>query len=226
MDSIVCKNYSTDGGDTWVVGGRLVIEEGAEVEGLGGASQGGHTVGAVDNQSASTATAVAGLKNDFNALLNKLKNAGIMMPDAWNITAGLAPTPTEEVLVANKEKVQSVTLAEGVITVTVDVNELTESASSDPNQGTHKWVALEIGTGISDITGVKLNGAALTEQDVNDAQATGCASGSFVLYIRAEEAAETPVAFTLWADGYGEIALTIQVAAPDEDDQSPADQGE
>ena len=212
MDSIVCKNYSTDGGDTWVVGGRLVIEEGAEVEGLNGSGRGSNA--AAENQTASTATAVAGLKSDFNALLNKLKNAGIMTPDAWNITAGLAPTPTEEVLVANKAKVQSVTLADGVITVTVDVNELTESASSDPNQGTHKWVALEIGTGISDITGVKLNGAALTEQDVNDAQATGCASGSLVLYIKVEEAAETPVAFTLWADGYGETSLTVQVAAP------------
>ena len=224
MDSIVCKNYSTDGGDTWVVGGRLVIEEGAEVEGLGGS--GGSSDAAVANQSASTATAVAGLKNDFNALLNKLKNAGIMTPDAWNITAGLAPTPTEEVLVANKEKVQSVTLTDCVITVTVDVNELTESASSDPNQGTHKWVALEIGTGISDITGVKLNGAALTEQDVNDAQATGCASGSFVLYIRTEEAAESPVAFTLWADGYGETSLTVQVAAPDEVEPVSPEQGE
>ena len=212
MDSIVCKNYSTDGGDTWVVGGRLVIEEGAEVEGLNGSGRGSNA--AAENQTASTATAVAGLKSDFNALLNKLKNAGIMTPDAWNITAGLAPTPTEEVLVANKAKVQSVTLADGVITVTVDVNELTESASSDPNQGTHKWVALEIGTGISDITGVKLNGATLTEQDATDAQTAGCSSGSIVLYIKVEEAAETPVAFTLWADGYGETSLTVQVAAP------------
>ena len=213
MDSIVSKNYSTDGGDTWVVGGRLVIEEGAEVEGLNG-SGGGSSEAAVENQSASTANAVAGLKNDFNALLNKLKNAGIMTPDAWNVTAGLAPTPTEDVLVANKEKVQSVTLADGVINVIVDVDALTESASSDPNQGTHKWVALEIGTGISDITSVKYNGAALTDQDVSDAQATGCTAGSFVLYIRAEEVIEVPKTITLWADGYGETSLTIQVAAP------------
>ena len=224
MDSIVCKNYSTDGGDTWVVGGRLVIEEGAEVEGLNGS--GGGSDAAVENQSASTATAVAGLKNDFNALLNKLKNAGIMTPDAWNVTAGLAPTPTGEELVSNKEEVQSVTLADGVITVVVDVDAMTESAMSDPDLGTHKWLALEIGTGISDITGVKLNGATLTEQDATDAQTAGCSSGSIVLYIKVEEAAETPVAFTLWADGYGETSLTVQVAAPDEDDQSPADQGE
>ena len=164
--------------------------------------------------------------SDFNALLNKLKNAGIMTPDTWNVTAGMAPTPTEEALAANKEKVQSVTLADGMITVAVDVDELADSDRSDPDQSTHKWLALEIGTGISDITGVKVNGAALTAQDATDAQAAGCAAGSFVLYIKAEEAIETPVAFTLWADGYGETSLTIQVAAPTEDDPSPNDQGE
>ena len=70
MDSIVTKNYATDGGDTWVVGGKLIIEDGAEVEGL----DGGAGVSAVANLPASTATAVAALKNDFNALLIKLKN--------------------------------------------------------------------------------------------------------------------------------------------------------
>ena len=223
MDSIVTKNYSTDGGDTWVIGGKLVIEDGAEVEGLNGAGQTGGA--AADNQAASNATAVAALKNDFNALLIKLKNAGIMTPDIWNITAGLAPTPTEEVLVSNKEKA-SVSLEDGIVTVTVDVNELTESASSEPSQGTHKWLALEIGTGINDITEVKYNGSPLTAQDVSDAQVTGCATGSFVLYIKTEEVAETPKTITLSADGYGETTITIQVAAPAvsdpaEDDQSP-----
>ena len=36
MNDRVTKNYSKDGGDTLVIGGKLVIEEGAEVEGLGG----------------------------------------------------------------------------------------------------------------------------------------------------------------------------------------------
>jgi len=34
MKDIVTKNYSTDNGDTWVVGGKLVIEEGAEFSGF------------------------------------------------------------------------------------------------------------------------------------------------------------------------------------------------
>lgn len=214
MDNIVTKNYSCDEGATWVVGGKLVIEEGAEVVGLDGAGS-GSAVNAAENQAASTATAVAALKNDFNDLLIKLKDAGIMTPDAWNITAGLAPTPTEEVLVSNKGKVQSAVLDDGQLTITVDVDELTESASSEPSQGTHKWLALEIGTGFADITTVKYNGSLLTAQDVSDAQATGCSTGSFVLYIKAEEVLETPKTITLKAAGYGEATITISVVAPE-----------
>ena len=57
------KNYTTDGGDTTVIGGRLVVEEGASVEGLPSAAE---------NQAASTATQATALRNDFNALLVKL----------------------------------------------------------------------------------------------------------------------------------------------------------
>ena len=213
MDSIVTKNYSTDEGNTWVIGGRLVIEDGAEVEGLDGAGSGRKT-GAVENQSASTATAVAALKNDFNDLLIRLKNAGIMIPDTWNITAGLAPTPTGDALVSNKEKVQSAVLEDDLVTVTVDVDALTESETDDSSLGTHKWLALEIGTGFSDITAVQRNGEALTTQDATDATAAGCASGSFLLLIKVDEIAEEPMTITLFADGYGEKVITIQVVAP------------
>ena len=106
----VTKNYSADGGDTLVIGGKLVVEEGAEVSGL---PDSGGSGGAAANQPASTATQVAALKNDFNALLIRLKDAGIMVPDAWNVHAGLAPAPTEDVLVSNNGKVKSVTDSDG-----------------------------------------------------------------------------------------------------------------
>ena len=66
------KNYTEQGGEVTHIGGKLIIEEGGSVEGLP----------AAENQAASTATAVAGLKDDFNALLAKLKAAGIMVPDS------------------------------------------------------------------------------------------------------------------------------------------------
>jgi len=63
--SNTCKNYSTDGGDTLVIGGKIVIL--GTVEG-----------GPVAFQAQSTATTIADLKTDFNALLTKLIDAGIM----------------------------------------------------------------------------------------------------------------------------------------------------
>ena len=79
-----CKNYMTDGGDTMVIGGALVIENSAMVIGLPLEAATTKTTGVMyqaGNQSISTATDVATLVNDLNALLLKLKIAGIMAKD-------------------------------------------------------------------------------------------------------------------------------------------------
>jgi hypothetical protein len=65
------KNYTEQGGEKTVIGGVLEIKEGASVMGLPIA----------ENQADSTATDVAGLVTDFNALLAKLKAAGLMEAD-------------------------------------------------------------------------------------------------------------------------------------------------
>ena len=66
------KNYTEQGSDRTVIGGTLEILDGATLIGLPTA----------ENQKASTATTVAGLKDDFNALLSKLKSAGLMAEDS------------------------------------------------------------------------------------------------------------------------------------------------
>lgn len=71
MMSYNAKNYTEQGGEKTVIGGELVIEEGAKVTGLP----------VLENQSASTAETVEALVTDFNALLSKLKAAGIMTAD-------------------------------------------------------------------------------------------------------------------------------------------------
>lgn len=65
------KNYTEQGGDKTVIGGTLEIKQEASVTGLPIA----------ENQADSTATDVAGLVTDFNALLSKLKAAGLMAAD-------------------------------------------------------------------------------------------------------------------------------------------------
>jgi hypothetical protein len=65
------KNHMEQGGEKWVIGGTLEILPGASVTGLP----------AAENQPDSTATDAAGLVTDFNALLAKLKAAGLMAAD-------------------------------------------------------------------------------------------------------------------------------------------------
>lgn len=71
MMSYNAKNYTEQGGEKTVIGGELVIEEGAKETGLP----------VLENQPASTAETVEALVTDFNALLSKLKTAGIMNGD-------------------------------------------------------------------------------------------------------------------------------------------------
>jgi hypothetical protein len=65
------KNFTEQGGEKTVIGGTLEIKEGAVVTGLP----------ILDNQAASTAATVEDLVTDFNALLTKLKAAGLMISD-------------------------------------------------------------------------------------------------------------------------------------------------
>lgn len=65
------KNYTEQGGDVTHFGGKVIFEEGAEIEGLPAAA----------NQADSTASTVSALKDDLNALLAKLKAAGLMAED-------------------------------------------------------------------------------------------------------------------------------------------------
>ena len=79
-----CKNYLTDGGDRLVIGGALEVLDTATVTGLQSGYATEQTVGSVyqaTNQAESAATTIADLKSDLNALLLKLKNAGIMAAD-------------------------------------------------------------------------------------------------------------------------------------------------
>ena len=70
------KNYTEQGGEKTVIGGTLEIKEGASVMGLPSSFT------PAENQSDSTATTIAGLVIDFNALLVKLKAAGLMAADS------------------------------------------------------------------------------------------------------------------------------------------------
>jgi len=79
-----CKNYLIDGGDRLVIGGTLEVLDTATVIGLQSGYATEQTAGSVyqaTNQAASAATTISDLTSDFNALMQKLKDAGIMAAD-------------------------------------------------------------------------------------------------------------------------------------------------
>ena len=201
------KNYTEQGGEKTVIGGMLEIKEEASVTGLPSAT----------NQTASTATTVSGIKDDFNTLLLKLKDAGLMIPDTWDVSVSKIPTPSGEDLISNQGKVSGITINDNVITVAVPVSELVAFPSSNPAQGTHKWVCMLITTGLPDITAVKYNGTQLTSADATEAAAVGGSAGDIVMWLKCDEIVDTPKTFTLRTSGYPEAAFVVVIAEPEEE---------
>ena len=105
-----------------------------------------------------------------------------------------------------------------MITITASLDELEAFDSASPGQGIHKWIALGVGTGLSSILQMTYNGGAAAQADVDEAASVGLGAGEFVLWIKAEEVISTPKVFTLKADGYPTVDVTVTVVEPPVDD--------
>lgn len=66
------KNYTEQGGERTVIGGELEIASGGKL------TFNGTELNPMSIQADSTATTIEGLVADFNALLSKLRTAGLM----------------------------------------------------------------------------------------------------------------------------------------------------
>jgi hypothetical protein len=200
------KNYSTDGGDTLVIGGKLVVGKGAQVEGMRAA-----------NITDSTASSYTELKKDFNDLLTALKDGGLMVGDAWDISTkavpgGSAQMPTPETI--SNSAHATVSYADGVITVALNC-EVSDLADADHGEtwGTHKWLGFGVDTGLDSIVGVTYNDTELTQADASEASDLGLSAGDFVLYIKAEDPAYLTgeKSFVLDASAHDPIEISIKI---------------
>lgn len=219
------KNYTEQGGEKTVINGEIVINgkltvsENAEVDGV---EKSPYTlnlatptsIGGVKealNVKESSASNIGTLKNDFNELITKLKDAGIVAKDLFDVTVGTIPNEIGDI-VTNHSKIESITLNDGTVTIKVPVDELIAFDSNNPEQGIHKWIGLSIGTGLTSIIDIIYNGTyALAQTDVNEATAVGCSAGSFVLWLKCDEVVETPKVITLSKPGYKTEELTIVI---------------
>lgn len=177
------------------------------------------------NQAASTAADAAALKADFNSLLVKLKNAGLMVADAFTLVVANSvndQTAGHANRTYNTGKISSVTESEGVITITLSAKvSALKDFDGGNGFGVHKWLGIAVSAGINPITGLKYNGSALTAEDVSEATAMGLSAGYFVRWVAADlvlagdNSQKSKDTFTLWADGYAKTAYKLRIVEPD-----------
>ena len=209
MSEYNAKNYTEQGGEVTHIGGVLQFEEGGLLKG-----------GLMPNQAACTGTSNG--EKAVNALLLKLKNAGLMVGDAFTMTVNHSvndQTAGHANRTYNTGKISDVAYADGVITITLSEKVANlKDFDGGGSWGVHKWMGIGVSAGISPITGLYFNGNQLTEEDVTEATAMGLFAGYFVLWVKAERIVEgASNKFTLWADGYAETEITLVIVEPSEE---------
>ncbi len=208
------KNYTEQGGDVTHIGGKLVFDEGGSIAGFPGA----------ENFVPKTTNTGADIRIDLNTLIKKLKDAGIMIPDEWNVSVLACPTPasmpTSETAANSGHATVTIDGTEITITLNCKVSELA-NANHGETWGTHKWLGFGVRTGLGSVVGVKFTddtgaSAMLSADDATEATALGLSAGDFVLYIKAEQAEYLAGEkyFTLKADGYAETTFTMKIVEP------------
>lgn len=97
--------------------------------------------------------------------------------------------------------------------IITDVSKLKEWESSDPSQGTHKWVAVGISTGLPSIVGAKWDNVPLTLKDEEEALAMGLPKGSILYWAKADELVNTPRVVNI---SRGNSSLDLEISCIDE----------
>lgn len=208
------KNYTEQGGDVTHIGGKLVFDEGGSIAGFPGA----------ENFVPKNTNTGADIRSDLNTLIKKLKDAGVMIPDEWNVSVLACPTPasmpTSETTANSGHATVTIDGTEITITLNCKVSELA-NANHGETWGTHKWLGFGVRTGLGSVVGVKFTddtgaSATLSADDATEATALGLSAGDFVLYIKAEQAEYLAGEkyFTLKADGYAETTFTMKIVEP------------
>ncbi len=202
------KNYAEQGGEVLHIGGKLEFEGG----------------GLMPNQEAASGTSGTAAITALNALLIKLKDAGLMVGDHFTLTVtnelndSVAGHANRQY---NIGKISSVAESDGVITITLSekVSALKDFDGGN-GWGTHKWLGIGVSAGINPITGLKYNGTLLTAEDVSEASSVNLGAGYFVRWVAADlvlagdEGEKSTGPFTLKAPGYAETTYTHKIVEP------------
>ena len=213
MSEYNTKNYTEQGGEVTHIGGKLVFDEGGKMAG-----------GLLPNQAA-----CAGSSNGekaVNALLLKMKNAGLMAADVFTMqyAAVTDNVPSHADRSYNTSKISNVAVDNDAHVITITLSEKVEDLKDfdgEHDWGIHKWLGIGLGVGINPITGLYYNGSALTAEDVEEAiTQCGLSAGYFVRWVAADlvlagdNKQKSKDYFSLWADGYEETSYRLVIVEP------------
>lgn len=211
MSEYNAKNYTEQGGDVTHIGGKIVYDNGL-----------------MPNQAACTGSSAG--EKAVNALLLKLKNAGLMVGDAFTmqyaaVTDSVAGHADRSY---NTGKISNVAVDNDDHTITITLSDKVKNLKdfeAGNGWGKHKWLGVGLGVGISPITGLYYNGAALSAEDVTEATQCGLDAGYFVRWVAADlvlagnNTEKSVDNFTLWADGYAETTYKLVIVEPEDDSE-------
>lgn len=212
MSEYNARNYTEQGGKVTHIGGKIVYDNGLMPN-----------MSTADVQS----DTVAKVRTSLNALITKLKNAGLMVGDAFTMqyaavndsVAGHADRSY------NTGKISNVAVDNDAHTITITLSEKVKDLKdfeAGNGWGKHKWLGVGLGVGISPITSLYYNGSVLTAEDVDEAT-TQCNldPGFFVRWVAADlvlagnNTEKSVDNFTLWADGYAETTYKLVIVEPE-----------
>ena len=110
---------------------------------------------------------------------------------------------------AQNQSLITVTQDGGDIVISGALGDLNEFPSSVVEQGTHKWIALDIATGLKSIVGATWNGYTMTQADEDEASSLGLPHGHIIYWAKADVLVNTPAEITITAEGKEDCELTV-----------------
>lgn len=106
----------------------------------------------------------------------------------------LATAPNDANKTESQANQDAVTVSQSgnTITITGSLNALNSFASTNPAQGSGKWIGLDLNTGLDTIVGSTWGDSyELTQDDVDEAASVGLGAGHIIFWTKAEDLPKT-----------------------------------
>ena len=125
----------------------------------------------------------------------------------------IAPNDVNKIASQQNQDAIEVAQKDNTIIILGSLSSLNSFASTNAVQGEGKWIGIDIGTNINDITKLTWNGYALTADDVAEAASVGLEAGHIIFWAKAEN---LPRTIKLGRKGYNDTEIKVILMAKED----------